>query len=74
MKGCLKKSVLIAGRHSTSITIEKEFMEELVRIVSEQSTTINALVTEIDKNRTGKNLSSAIRIYILEYIKKAKSI
>ena len=70
----LKKSVLIAGRHSTSITIEKEFMEELVRIVSEQSTTINALVTEIDKNRTGKNLSSAIRIYILEYIKKAKSI
>ena len=70
----LKKSVLIAGRHSTSITIEKEFMDELLRIVSEQSTTINALVTEIDKNRTGKNLSSAIRIYILEYIKKAKSI
>ena len=70
----LKKSVLIAGRHSTSITIEQEFMEELIRIASEQSTTINALVTEIDKNRTVKNLSSAIRIYILEYIKKAKSI
>ena len=70
----LKKSVLIAGRHSTSITIEQEFMEELIRIASEQSTTINALITEIDKNRTGKNLSSAIRIYILEYIKKAKSI
>ena len=70
----LKKSVLIAGRHSTSITIEKEFMQELVRIASEQSTTINALVTEIDKNRTNNNLSSAIRIYILEYIKKAKSI
>ena len=66
----LKKSVLIAGRHSTSITIEQEFMEELIRIASEQSTTINALITEIDKNRTGKNLSSAIRIYILEYIKK----
>lgn len=65
-----KRSVIIAGRHSTSITLETEFMDELINIAKQKQKTINDLVTEIDNNRHTNNLSSAIRVYILNYIKK----
>ena len=67
-----KRSVTIANRHNTSITLEPEFMEELENIAKKQNKTINQLVTEIDNQRTTPNLSSAIRIYILKYIKTEK--
>lgn len=67
----IKRSVVIAGQHSTSITLEKEFMAELLFIAKKENKTINELVTEIDKNRNTSNLSSAIRIFILQQIKKA---
>ena len=66
----LKHSVIIAGRHSTSFTLEEEFMSELENIARLQNKTINQLVTEIDAQRTSPNLSSAIRIYILNYLKQ----
>ena len=65
-----KHSVVIAGRHNTSITLEDEFMQELENIARQEKKTINELVTEIDSNRQISNLSSAIRIYILRYLKK----
>lgn len=66
----LKRSVVIAGRHNTSITLENEFMQELENIAILQNKTINQLVTEIDSSRTSPNLSSAIRVYILNYLKQ----
>ena len=68
----LKRSVIIAGRHNTSITLEEEFMRELENIAKQQQTTINKLVTEIDSQRGESNLSSAIRVYILKYLKNHK--
>ena len=68
-----KRSVIIAGRHNTSITLEKEFMDELLSIASAQNQTINDLITEIDRTRTTPNLSSAVRIYILKYLKQQLS-
>ena len=65
-----KKSVVIAGRHETSISLEDEFYEELVTIAREKNLSINQLVTEIDKEREVENLSSAIRLYILKYLKE----
>lgn len=67
-----KISVIIAGRHQTSISLEDEFWIELQKIAKEKSSTINQLVTEIDSIREHENLSSAIRVYILKYIKKEK--
>ena len=71
-----KISVVIAGRHYTSITLEEEFYNLLQEIATEQNSSINALVTKIDINRDeNKNLSSAIRIYILQYLQdKIKSL
>lgn len=61
-----KFSVIIAGQHITSISLEEEFYSELCKIAKELKLSPNKLITEIDKNRTTTNLSSAIRLYILK--------
>lgn len=67
----LKKSVIIAGRHYTSISLEKEFFDELLNICSRRNISLNQLITEIDTGRSEKNnLSSAVRIYVLNHLKK----
>ncbi len=66
-----KQSVIIAGRHSTSISLEEEFWQQLKEIAAQKNMSINQLVTEIDRERKLENLSSAIRVYILRELKKA---
>ena len=51
----LKKSVIIAGRHYTSISLEKEFFDELIHICSRRNISLNQLITEIDNERSEKN-------------------
>ncbi len=65
----LKKSVLIAGQHATSISLEEEFFAELQNIANEQNISLNKLITAIDGKRSTQNLSSAIRLYVLQYYK-----
>lgn len=62
-----KKSVLIAGRHATSISLEKEFFEALHNITAEQEMSLNQLITIIDSKRSSTNLCSALRVYVLKY-------
>ena len=64
-----KISVVIANRHQTSISLEDEFYEELLRIAREQNRSLNQLITQIDAQKQIPNLSSAIRIYILNELK-----
>lgn len=66
----LKRSVIIAGRHDTSVSLEKEFWSELQNLAKAKNLSINQIVTEIDKQKTTSNLSSAIRIFILKELKK----
>lgn len=65
-----KLSVVIANRHSTSISLEEEFLSELKEIANSQNISLNQLITQIDAERKHENLSSAIRVYILNYLKK----
>lgn len=65
----IKISVLIAGRHSTSISLEDEFYQDFVMIAKEKGLSRNQLVTIIDRERNVDNLSSAIRLYVLHYHK-----
>lgn len=69
----IKKSVVIAGRHDTSISLEDEFYEELMKIAKAKNMSINQLVTQIDMERNIENLSSAVRVYVLQYLKKQVS-
>ncbi|MBO6836020.1 MAG: ribbon-helix-helix domain-containing protein [Alphaproteobacteria bacterium] len=58
-----KRSVVISG-HRTSISLENVFWEALRTIAVEKGISVNQLVTDIDRQRTG-NLSSAIRTFVL---------
>lgn len=64
-----KISVVIAGRHSTSVCLEEEFLHELKRIALIKHKSLNELITEIDRNKRTSNLSSAIRLYVLKELK-----
>jgi predicted DNA-binding ribbon-helix-helix protein len=61
-----KRSLTIAG-HRTSISLEEPFWEALRELAALRKTTPAQLIGEIDKSRKDRNLSSAIRVYILEY-------
>ena len=63
-----KRSVKIAG-HSTSVSLEDEFWAELQSIAAAQDTSLNALIAHIDENRGPRNLSSALRLYVLKTVK-----
>ncbi len=65
----LKKSVIIAKRHYTSVSIEPEFWEEFERIANKESVSTNELITKIDAQRGENNLSSAIRVFVLQSLK-----
>lgn len=69
MVGLKKRSIRIA-RHSTSLSLEAEFWDELKRLAKAQKLSLNQLVLKIDKERTG-NLSSALRLYVLKELKSA---
>ena len=65
-----KRSVTIRG-HRTSYSLEKPFSDELAAIAESRGLTIAALVTEIDEHRPREaNLSSALRLYVLEWVKR----
>lgn len=69
-----KRSVTIHG-HPTSISLEDEFWNELGAIAEARGLSLNALVTEIDKVRTGPrgkdaNLSSTLRVYVLKQVRR----
>ncbi len=59
-----KRSVEIAG-HRTSLTLEAAFWRTLKRLAAGERISINKLIERIDRERQG-NLSSAVRVYVLE--------
>ena len=60
----LKRSLTIAG-HRTSLSLEPEFWDALKQAAREDKKSLAALVGEIDAGRAGRNLSSAIRVWVL---------
>ena len=64
----LKRSVVIDG-HKTSVSLEDAFWGDLKEIAYRQQATLSKLVAQIDETRQQINLSSAIRLYVLEHIR-----
>ena len=63
-----KHTVKVNG-HDTSVFIEKEFWIELKYISKLNNKSISEIVSDIDKNKETQNLSSAIRLYVLNHLK-----
>lgn len=65
----LKKHSLTLRGHRTSISLEEIFWAQLQLIAKKQNQSVQELIESIDKTRKG-NLSSAIRVYIVETLLK----
>lgn len=68
----VKRSIVIAG-HKTSVSLEDDFWEALKEIASQRKETLSDLVAGIDASRTQGNLSSAIRLFVLDHFRTARS-
>lgn len=64
----LKRSIVIDG-HKTSVSLEDAFWAGLREIAKAQQATLSKLVGEIDRTRHQGNLSSAIRLFVLEQVR-----
>ena len=56
--------------HKTSVTLEDAFWSALKEIAAAKNTSASALIQEINKKRQHANLSSAIRLFVLEYYRE----
>ena len=62
----IKRSIVIAG-HKTSVSLEDAFWRGLKEIAIGRDKTLSDLVAEIDTGRPHGNLSSAIRLFVLDH-------
>jgi predicted DNA-binding ribbon-helix-helix protein len=62
----VKRSIVIAG-HKTSISLEDAFWKALKDIAIARRATLSDLVASIDSERQHGNLSSAIRLFVLDH-------
>jgi predicted DNA-binding ribbon-helix-helix protein len=62
----IKRSIVIAG-HKTSVSLEDAFWKGLKNIAFGRRTTLSDLVASIDSARRHGNLSSAIRLFVLDH-------
>lgn len=68
MKSAVVKRSIVINNHKTSVSLEDAFWSGIKEIAKARATTISRLVSTIDVGRQeNDNLSSAIRLYVLQY-------
>jgi predicted DNA-binding ribbon-helix-helix protein len=67
MNSTVKKRSIVIGRHKTSISLEDSFWSSLRQIAQDRATTVSELIRKLDTSRNGGNLSSTIRVFVLDY-------
>ena len=65
----VKRSVIIS-EHKTSVSLEDAFWQGLKEIARAQGTTMSNLVTSVDVERKHGNLSSCLRLFVLEFYRE----
>jgi predicted DNA-binding ribbon-helix-helix protein len=66
-----KRSIVVAG-HKTSVSLEDAFWIGLKEIVRERHMTLSELVAEIDAQQQLGNLSSALRLFVLDFYRTVR--
>ena len=69
----VKRSIVIAG-HKTSVSLEDAFWKSLKEIAGGRDVTLSDLVAAIDSERRHGNLSSAIRLFVLDHYRTQRPI
>ena len=66
-KSLVTKRTVVVGTRKTSVGIEAPFWEALKEIAVAKNISLKELVTRINGERQRPNLSSAIRLYVLDH-------
>ena len=67
MKSPVVKRSIVVGGHKTSVSLEEAFWKGLKEIASIRKVTLSDLIGSIDSERLHGNLSSAVRLFVLDY-------
>jgi predicted DNA-binding ribbon-helix-helix protein len=67
MKSTVFKRSIAIARRKTSVTLEDAFWKGLKEIARGRDMTLSDLVAAIDSDRRHANLSSAIRLFVLDF-------
>ena len=62
----VKRSIVISG-HKTSVSLEDAFWKGVKEVASSRNITLSDLIASIDVERKHGNLSSAIRLFVLDF-------
>lgn len=73
MKSKIVRRSITVGKRKTSITLEDEFWDAFRRIAEQRNLGVGELVEAVMRGKQPKNLSSAIRVFVLEQSKQAKA-
>jgi predicted DNA-binding ribbon-helix-helix protein len=66
----VKRSFTIGG-HRTSISLEAAFWDALKTAAARENIPLSRLIARIDAERNGSGLSSAVRVWLLDYYRGA---
>ena len=69
MKSPIVKRSIVIGGHKTSVSLEDAFWSGLKDIAHTQHITLSNIVSNIDRARQQANLSSAIRLFVLDRLR-----
>jgi predicted DNA-binding ribbon-helix-helix protein len=69
----VKRSIVVAG-HKTSVSLEDAFWKGLKEIATSKGLTLSEMVGAIDSARAQGNLSSALRLFVLDHFRSKIAI
>jgi predicted DNA-binding ribbon-helix-helix protein len=69
MKSRIVKRSLDLGGRRTAVSLEDAFWSELKEIAHSRRVPVRNLIAQIDDTRQQANLSSALRLYVLEHVR-----
>jgi predicted DNA-binding ribbon-helix-helix protein len=72
MRSSIVKRSIVLQRHKTSVSLEDPFWNDLKQIARDHRMTLSELVNTIDGPRGQGNLSSAIRLFVLNHFRNQK--
>jgi predicted DNA-binding ribbon-helix-helix protein len=64
--GQMRKHSLVIAGHRTSISLETAFWDVLRDLARQKGVSVAAFAAEIDQKRGAANLSSALRVHLLQ--------
>jgi predicted DNA-binding ribbon-helix-helix protein len=65
----IKRSIVVAG-HKTSVSLEDDFWDALKEIARVNRVTLSDLVGSLDEKRQHGNLSSSVRLFVLNHYRR----